>query len=136
MSIPRIWPGLALARALLLPALLSLGVFASEAMQPFVLVIDLVLLVVAAVDLASLRGAGRCLVLRKCETTCSLGQPQQVALAIENLTGRGRRLRLRDDVPAVFTADPSEFHFDVPGRNRVELEYRLVPGKRGSYVFE
>ncbi len=100
------------------------------------LVIDLVLLVVAAVDLASLRGAGRCRVLRKCETTCSLGQPQQVALAIENLTGRGRRLRLRDDVPAVFTADPSEFHFDVPGRSRVELEYRLVPGKRGSYVFE
>jgi len=136
MSVPRIWPGRALARALLLPALLSLGVFVSEAMQPVVLVLDLVVALVAAADLASLRGAGRFRVCRQCGTTCSLGQPQQVTLALENLTRRGRRLRLRDDVPAVFAADPAEFRVDVPGRSRVELEYRVVPGRRGTYAFE
>ena len=136
MSVPRIWPGRALARALLLPALLSLGVFVSEAMQPVVLVLDLVVALVAAADLASLRGAGRFRVFRQCSTTCSLGQPQQVTLALENMTRRGRRLRLRDDVPAVFTADPAEFRVDVPGRSRVELEYRVVPGRRGTYAFE
>ena len=136
MRVPVIWPGRALARACLLPALLSLGVFVSEAIQPVVLVLDLVLALVAAADLASLRGAGRFRVVRQCGTTCSLGQPQQVTLALENLTGRGRRLRLRDDVPAVFTADPAEFRVDVPGRSRVELEYRVVPGRRGTYTFE
>ena len=124
MSVPRIWPGRALARALLVPALLSLGVFVSEATQPVVLVLDLVVALVAAADLASLRGAGRFRVVRQCGTTCSLGQPQQVTLALENMTRRGRRLRLRDDVPAVFTADPAEFRVAVPGRSRVELEYR------------
>ena len=93
MSVPRIWPGRALARALLVPALLSLGVFVSEATQPVVLVLDLVVALVAAADLASLRGAGRFRVVRQCGTTCSLGQPQQVTLALENMTRRGRRLR-------------------------------------------
>ena len=127
MTVPMIWPGRALARDLLLPALLSLGLFVSETMQPVVLVLDLAVALVAAADLASLRGAGRFRVLRHCSTTCSLGQPQQVTLVLENLTSRGRRLRLRDDVPADFTAEPAEFRVDVPGRSRVELEYRVVP---------
>ncbi len=121
---------------MLLPAMLSLAIFASEAMQPVVLVLDLALVLVAIIDLVSLRGAGRFRVTRDCGATCSLGEPQQVVLAIENTTRRGRRLRLRDDVPAVFTADPAEFQVDVPGRSRVELEYRVVPGKRGTYAFD
>ncbi len=136
MKIPRIWPGPALARALLLPAILSLLIFVSDAVQPVVIVLDLLVGMVAIADLASLRGAGRFRVVRECETTCSLGEPQQVILTLENTTRRDRRLRLCDDVPAVFTADPAEFRVDVPARSRVELEYRLVPGKRGTYAFE
>jgi len=86
--------------------------------------------------LASLRGAGRFRVFRQCSTTCSLGQPRQVTLALETMTRRGRRLRLRDDVPAVFTTDPAELRVDVPGRGWVELESRVVPGRRGTYAFE
>ena len=96
-------------------------------MQPVVLVLDLVVALVAAADLASLRGAGRFRVLRQCSTTCSLGQPQQVTLALENMTRRGSRLRLRDDVPAVFTADPAEFRVDVPGRSRVDSNTEWFP---------
>jgi uncharacterized protein (DUF58 family) len=136
MSVPRIWPGRALAIAFLVPALLSLALFVSEALKPIVIVLDLAVVAVALLDLASLRGAGRFHVIRRCEPTCSLGEPQQVTLELENQARAARRLRLRDDVPAVFTAEPDEFRLDVPGLSRAELEYRLVPGKRGTYTFE
>src|SRR4051794_14947974 len=99
MSLPRIWPGRALAVALLVPALLSLGGFVSDAVQPVVLILDLLVAVVALADLASLRGVGEFRIVRECGTTCSLGEPQQVTLTLENLGRRARRLRLRDDVP-------------------------------------
>jgi uncharacterized protein (DUF58 family) len=136
MSVPRIWPGRALAIAFLVPALLSLALFASEVLKPVVVVLDLAVAAVALLDLASLRGAGKFHVTRRCEPTCSLGEPQQVTLELENLGPAARRLRLRDDVPAVFAVDPDEFRVDVPGRSRAELEYRLVPGKRGTYALE
>ncbi len=136
MRLPRIWPGRALAIALLVPALLSLALFVSEAVKPAVIVLDMAVAAVALLDVASLHGAGRFRVERSCEPTCSLGEPQRVKLELENLGRRGRRLRLRDDVPPVFDADPEEFRLDIPGRSRAELEYRLVPGKRGTYTFE
>ena len=134
MRIPRIWPGRALAMLFLAPGLLSLGVFVTETVKPAVLALDLVAAAVALADLASLRGASRFRVSRQCGSVCSLGEPQAVTLAIENLGRRGRRLRVRDDVPDVFTADPAEFQLDSPGKSRVELEYRFVPGKRGTYT--
>jgi uncharacterized protein (DUF58 family) len=113
-----------------------MGLFASERVKPVVIVLDVVVAAVALLDLASLRGAGRFQVSRRCGTTCSIGEPQEVSVLIENLTGKGRRLRLRDDVPDVFRSEPTEFLIDVPGRSRAELDYRFVPGRRGTYVLE
>src|SRR5437868_14462566 len=121
MRIPKIWPGRALAMLFLAPGLLSLGVFVTETIKPAVLALDLVAVAVALADLASLRGASRFRVSRQCGSVCSLGEPQAVTLTIDNLARRGRRLRLRDDVPDVFTADPAEFQLDIPGKSRVEL---------------
>src|SRR3954451_23007465 len=135
MSLPRIWPGRALAVALLVPALLSLGVFVSEAVQPAVLALNMLVATVALADLASVRGAGQFRLVRQCGTTCSLGEPQRVTLVVENLGRRARRLRLRDDVPEFFSAEPAEFVVDVPARSRAELEYRFVPSRRGTYRF-
>jgi uncharacterized protein (DUF58 family) len=136
MSLPAIWPARPLAQAVLLPALLSLAVFATEAVKPLVLALDLIVALVAIFDLFSLRGAPKLRVVRQCGTTCSLGERQRVTLIIENPTQRGRRLRLRDDVPATFLAEPDQFRLDVPGQSRLELEYNLLPGRRGTYVFE
>ncbi len=71
MNIPKIWPGRSLAIALLVPALVSLGVFASERVKPVLMVLNLVVAIVAVTDAASLHGAGRFRVSRKCGTTCS-----------------------------------------------------------------
>jgi uncharacterized protein (DUF58 family) len=45
-------------------------------------------------------------------------------------------MRLRDDVPADFSADPSVFQVSVPGRRQAVLSYRFVPKRRGTYAFE
>ena len=92
------------------------------------------LAVVALADLASLLGARGSGSSRRVRLGLLAGRAPGRQLAIENLGERGRRLRLRDDVPDVFTADPAEFQLDSPGTRRVELEYRFVPGKRGTYT--
>jgi uncharacterized protein (DUF58 family) len=136
MRLPRIWPGRPLALAALVPALASLGVFVGESVQPVVLALDLVVALAALADLASLRGAGEFRISRRCETTCSLGEPQRVTLFIENLGRRARRVTLRDDLPDVFTAEPAEFSISIPARSRAELEYRFSPNRRGTYELE
>ncbi|QEH33927.1 hypothetical protein OJF2_24590 [Aquisphaera giovannonii] len=133
MTRVRIWPGRPLANLLLLPALLSLGVLASEAVKPPVIALDAIAAAVAIADLATLRGSSRLRVSRDCQVTCSIGEPHLVRLAVENPGTRPRRIRLRDDVPPAFAAEPAEFRLDVPGKARAELEYRMVPGRRGAY---
>ncbi|WP_165231575.1 DUF58 domain-containing protein [Aquisphaera insulae] len=131
----RIWPGRPLATLLLAPALLALAVLAGDAVKPLVIALDLIVATIALADLATLRGSARFRIERGCERTCSIGEPQVVTLAIENLDSRRRRLRLRDDVPATFSADPFEFLLEIPGRARAEVTYRLIPGRRGTYRF-
>lgn len=130
-----IWPGRALAHALLVPALLSLGLFVTSALGPAVLALDVVLALVALADLATLLGASRFRVERRCGTVGSLGEPQKVEIEIENLGRAGRLCRARDDVPETFTTEPGEFLVSVPARGRATLEYTLVPGRRGTYAF-
>ena len=109
-----VWPGRRLALALLIPALLSLGLFVTAAIGPAVLALDAAIAVVALIDLATLVGSGRFRADRACGRVASLGEPQTVELTIENLGRVGRRLRVRDDVPEAFAAEPGEFEVVVP----------------------
>jgi uncharacterized protein (DUF58 family) len=136
MSLPKVWPGRSLGTILLIPAILSLALFAGGSVAPVLVMLDLAVLALGLLDLVSLRSAVRLSLSRACGSTCSLGEPQQVSLLIGNSSRRGLRMRVRDDIPDSFTAEPAEFQVDVPGRSQVELEYRLVPGKRGTYALE
>jgi uncharacterized protein (DUF58 family) len=131
-----IWPGRALGVALLVPALLSLALFVNESAWPIVLLLDLAVAVVAFADLATLAGAGRIKIERHVARVCSLNEPEDVELVVDN-PGRGARsMRVRDDVPDEFSATPSAFDVSVPGRRQASLSYRLVPKRRGMYRFE
>ncbi|SIO08924.1 Uncharacterized conserved protein, DUF58 family, contains vWF domain [Singulisphaera sp. GP187] len=130
-----IWPGRALAFSLLIPALLSLGLFVSDSLGPAVLALDLVVGLVAVADLATLIGAGAFRAERRCGTVSSLGEAQQVELSLFNLGRLGRIFRARDDVPDAFTADPADFVVSVPARGRATLLYTIVPKQRGTYTF-
>ena len=106
-------------------------------MQPVVLVLDLVLALVAVVDLASLHGAGRFRVFRQCGTTCSLGEPQQVTLAIENMTrpwppaAAARRRSGESSRPS----RPS-FASMCPAGAGSSSNTRWFPAGAGTYAFE
>lgn len=131
-----IWPGRAMSRLLLVPALLSLGVFVSEEVIAPVVMLDILVAIVAVVDLVTLAGSGRFRVVRRCGRVCSLGEPHDVVLEVENLGRWGRRLRLKDDIPAHFDAEPGEFLVAIPGRRLAELSYRMTPKRRGTYTLE
>ena len=70
------------------------------------LVLDLAVAMVAFADLATLAGAGRLRVERHVGQVCSLDEPQDVELVIENPGRVARSMRLRDDVPDEFSAEP------------------------------
>ena len=100
------------------------------------LVLDATLAVVLLIDLATLIGSGHFRAERRCGAVSSLGEPQEIELTIENLGRLGRRLRVRDDVPESFAAEPADFLVGTPPRCRAELLYKVVPRRRGTYVFE
>jgi uncharacterized protein (DUF58 family) len=130
-----IWPGRPLAMAAIIPGLLSLGLFVVDSLRPAILAVDAAIAAVALVDLLSLIGSKKFRVERKIGPVCSLGEPFTVELTLENLSGSGRRLRLRDDVPETMTAEPAEYIAKVPRRGRAYLNYKVTPGRRGGYEF-
>ena len=94
-----IWPGRALGVALLVPALASLTLFISEDFLPLVMVIDTAVAALAVFDLLTLWGAARISFERRTGLVCSLDEPGQVELILENQTRLPRFLSVRDDVP-------------------------------------
>ena len=131
-----IWPGPRLVFWLLIPALVSFGLLVSEPFGPIALVLDLAIGICALIDLFTLRGAKRLKAQRSCNSVSSLGESQNVELAIENVGRRLRRMRLRDDVPPSVSADPPEFLVTVPAASLATLSYKIVPRRRGTYAFE
>jgi uncharacterized protein (DUF58 family) len=131
-----IWPGRALGIACLIPALASLTLLVNEATLPVVLAFDAAVGVVALADLLSLIGLGRLHVDRRISPVCSLNEPGVVELVVENVSGVDRVLRLRDDVPAEFSAVPESFEVRIPARRQAILSYRATPKRRGTYRFE
>jgi uncharacterized protein (DUF58 family) len=131
-----IWPGRALALAVLIPAALSLGLFVDDSLWPALLGVDAAVAAVALLDLATLLGAGRFRVERRCAAVGSIGEPTRVELTIENHGRAGRRLRIRDDVPETIDAEPAEFLARIPRRGRAVLAYTATPKRRGAYALE
>jgi uncharacterized protein (DUF58 family) len=131
-----IWPGRALGVALLVPALASLTLLVSESILPIVAAMDIAIAVVALADLCTFWGAGQISVQRRMSQVCSLDEPEEVELALENSGRIPLTLRLRDDVPDEFSAEPASFEITIPGRRQALLSYRIVPRRRGTYVFQ
>ncbi|MBX6316300.1 MAG: DUF58 domain-containing protein [Isosphaeraceae bacterium] len=132
-----IWPGRNLVLASLVPALMSLVLLAPGmgALRLPLLGLDGVVGLAALLDLATLLGSGRLRARRECGLVASLGEPHPVELTIENLGRSRRRLRIKDDVPEPFEAEPAEFVVSVPGRGVAVVEYAVRPKRRGSYAF-
>jgi uncharacterized protein (DUF58 family) len=130
-----IWPGRRLALALLAPALLSLALLLTPAVGPGVLALDAAIAAVAIFDLFTLSGARHVSAGRMCGAVGSLGEAQEVEVTVHNLGRRARWMRLRDDLPDTFAAEPGEFLVRVPGHSLAVLAYKATPRRRGTYHF-
>ena len=133
----RIWPGRNLAVAALVPTLMSMALLVpgGEGLKPALYGLDAVVGVLAILDLTTLPRRSRLRAARACGAVASLGEAQEVELTLENLGRLRRILRIRDDVPEPFDAEPAEFLVRVPRRGLVVLPYKVIPKRRGSYRF-
>ncbi len=130
-----IWPGRALANMLLIPALLSLALFVTSAVAPAVIALNLAIVVVGLLDLATLLGVRNFRAERRCSTVASLGEPQTVELVLENKGRASRFLRVRDDLPDTFAAEQQEFLLRIPAGGHATVSYKALPKRRGTYEF-
>jgi uncharacterized protein (DUF58 family) len=132
-----IWPGRTLVALAVVPAVVSL-LAATEWGGPAataLLGLDALIGLAALGDLATLLGVRRLTAGRSVGAVASLGEPLAVRLTVSNPGRRALTLRIKDDVPEPFAAEPAEFLARVPARGLAELDYLATPGRRGSYAF-
>ncbi len=86
--------------------------------------------------LARRRSRPACLrVRRERPARLSLGVDNDVMIVVENHGRRRLRLRLRDQPPPSFRAEPPLLDADVPAHGWARLRYRLLPTERGNFAF-
>ncbi len=129
----RIFPSIGMVLLGIAPCVLTCLLFFRQDILPVVFTLDIVLFVVAAMDVVTLPRKKSFSVTRKLQKIASLQKPHHVTLAISNLSQATRRISLRDDLPHHATADPDQFNLKLPGRGRATLGYDLSASQRGSF---
>lgn len=132
----RVFPHLPLVILLAGPCALSILLPWWPNLFLLVAALDLAVLGVGAVDLATLPRKKSFAAERQTTRTASLGQKHRVTLTISNLGQVGRNLWIRDDAPQEFEPSPEEFHIDLKGRSRAVLHYEAKPTRRGAFTLE
>ena len=121
--------------ALLAPCVLAWGVLIiGEDALLIVLVIDVLLVVVAAADLLTLPGAKAFSVERNSTRVASLKMTHKVTLGITNQSSRSAVMWIQDDLPDEFRVKPRQFQVRLDGRSRVSFDYEFKAQRRGSYT--
>jgi uncharacterized protein (DUF58 family) len=99
-----------------------------------VLVLDVLALGLAAADFLMARRV-RLEVSRKLPPRLSVGAPNKVELLLMHRSGQAVDVRVRDDVPESFTAEPEEAALHLPANSQTRWVYRVSPAKRGKFGF-
>ncbi len=115
----------------LLPLAASLGVLLEPGWLVPVVALDLVIGIVAGVDLALTRG--RLQVTRHVDAVQAVGREFPVCLTLRNPVGRRRLLQVGDDAPGTAVGLPVAV--DVNGHRSVEVTYRVTVERRGRHDF-
>lgn len=132
----RIYPSGLLLAGFLLPALLSWILLATTVVYLPILLVDAVLVALAAIDLFSLPRRNTLSAERETSRTASLRKPQQVQLTINNPTQRHFEVSVRDGLPAELTGTPDQFELELEPLSRTTVEYRLESARRGAFQID
>ncbi|HVH63071.1 MAG TPA: DUF58 domain-containing protein [Candidatus Dormibacteraeota bacterium] len=93
------------------------------------------LLIIAVRDLALLPERSGYSVRRTVPEPFSLGEPEEVAVHIENRAAAGLAARIADHAPAGLRPEPREVEGTFDAQGRLTLAYRSYSPKRGAYRF-
>ncbi len=95
---------------------------------------NVVLLVLAAVDIALALSPARLEVGRDLPRQVALGATSRSALIVRNPTGRTARLAVADELAPSLRADTRRWRVVVPGRSEARIDTRIRPGRRGAFA--
>jgi uncharacterized protein (DUF58 family) len=129
----RAFPRRMLVAWAVLPVLMSLGLVLSEQLLPWLLAFDGLLVLVVAIDLATLPRRKWLAAEREMARTASLRNPHPVHLTISNRARRTLVVEARDDVPDECEAEPDDFTVRLAPQSRTTVHYQLQAGRRGAF---
>lgn len=115
------------------PFVASLALVATASALPIVILCDLVLVAVGLVDIWSIPRRRSFAATRQCLRIASLGKSHKVELEVDNLSKRGQRVTIRDDVPVELVAQPEEFNVVLGAESRSSFTYDFTSQRRGAY---
>jgi uncharacterized protein (DUF58 family) len=101
---------------------------------PLIVLLDVTLLGVAALDFVLARRAPL-KVWRELPPRFQVGVPSAVVVHFVNTNARAVRLDFRDDAPEEFDARPAILSLTVAAASRAKVHYTATPGKRGKFEF-
>lgn len=100
-----------------------------------VLVYDLALALLFAVDAVLTRRQIRFRIQREKPARLSVGIDNEITLLLENLGNGPLQVIVRDQPPAAFRAEPRLLKVKVPAHAWVRTSYQLEPTERGNFSF-
>ena len=101
---------------------------------PLIILLDALLLLVAAADFALARRVP-IKAWRELPVRLQVGVPNPVTIHLVNTAGRAVRLDLRDDSPQEFESKPDVLSVTVSANSRAKLHYTTTPTRRGKFSF-
>ncbi len=139
LSLPLVWvawvgsvyPNRRMLYLALLPIVASVAMVLNPVIGWFVLGIDLLLMVVAVIDLFSVVPSRYFDATRETVHIASLGKAHRVELQLTNRSKRKCQIRVCDDLPDSFVAEPAHVDTTIDGPGRFGYSYRCTPGQRG-----
>ncbi len=132
----RIYPAVPLAILLCVPCVLTFALLFWSDLFLLVAMADLLVLLVAMLDVWSLPAASTFSVERQMMKIASLGMPHRVNLLLTNHSTRLYLADLRDDVPEEFEYSPEDFSVRLGPRSRTTMHYEFAAHRRGRFTME
>jgi uncharacterized protein (DUF58 family) len=129
----RIYPHRPLVYLALLPGLFSISLLYTSRLYPPLIAVDVLVVVLALVDLCTLPSASAFVCERQAGRTASLRQHHVVTLTVANESWRERFVWMRDDVPIELSAEPDEFALRLAARSRATVKYHCKCTRRGAF---
>lgn len=129
----KIRPSNVLLLLMLGACLLNFGLLFSNDVMKVVALVDVAILVIAAIDAFSLPSRKDLSFTRSALRVVSLQKPHRITLQVVNQSNRSHHVRIRDDLPQEFVANPNEFTRTLGPRSRTTLTYDMVVSRRGAF---